>query len=402
MKKSLVLLATFALTANVAGSVAFATEGAEAPDIAISSSGKTPLVEPILVPDTAEPENGLDDKKFVEELQALRNELAEKQASGWVTPPEAKNTIQEILEYLDRSILEYSKPWQGGIDTVEMRESLKARVRAFIDSLVPPQEPEKPQEPKEPETPENPDPELGYSEELLLEYSGKSDKIHVETWNNYDKYTPESVEKALELREEAHRKVSPHWRAGTLTDDIIREAIQIIDLAWAALVPIQDPETPEQPEKPEEPKKPETPEKPQEPEQPQKPEEPKQPEKPGTETPGKPDTKPGDNNTAPGKPQEPQTPEEPKKPEKPGIETPGKPNQPKVETPKVDVVKPSAEVEKPKAEATNQPTLPATGDAGNKQLPKTGENDGFAIFGAAALTILAGVGMLAYGKREDA
>ncbi|MDO4775611.1 MAG: LPXTG cell wall anchor domain-containing protein [Aerococcaceae bacterium] len=37
----------------------------------------------------------------------------------------------------------------------------------------------------------------------------------------------------------------------------------------------------------------------------------------------------------------------------------------------------------------------------NKQLPQTGEADSFAIFSAAALTILAGVGMLAYGKREE-
>ncbi|MCW6680470.1 LPXTG cell wall anchor domain-containing protein [Aerococcaceae bacterium NML130460] len=200
----------------------------------------------------------------------------------------------------------------------------------------------------------------GYSEELLDEFSKKSDFVDLEIRSDSKEYTTESRIRAKSIRKEAIRKVGPNLNAGTLTDEIIREGIQLLDLALASLVV----ETP----------------------------------KPG-ETPAPETPKP-----------EASTPENPKQ------------EQPKVETPKAETTtdevapQPQAESNKPalpntgNTEATAKPkdmtmekpvsTTPAT-QSDNKHLPQTGETDSFAIFSAAALTILAGVGMLAYGKREE-
>ncbi|MCW6662294.1 LPXTG cell wall anchor domain-containing protein [Aerococcaceae bacterium NML190073] len=213
----------------------------------------------------------------------------------------------------------------------------------------------------------------GYSEELLSEFSEKVTFVDMEIRSSSKEYTTESRAKARSLRREAIRKVGPNQEAGTLTDEIIREGIQLLDLALASLV-LEQPETPETP-------KPET----------STPENPKQ-EQPKEETP---------------------TPEQPK-PQEP---------KPKEETPKAETTTDEV-APQPKAES-NKPALPNTGNTeatakpkdmtmekpvsttsatqiDNKQLPQTGEADSFAIFSAAALTILAGVGMLAYGKREEA
>ncbi|MCW6664742.1 LPXTG cell wall anchor domain-containing protein [Aerococcaceae bacterium NML191219] len=206
-----------------------------------------------------------------------------------------------------------------------------------------------------------------YSEELLLDFSIKTDLIRSKIYHG--NYTAESAQKALSLRKEASNLVNPHWEAGTLTDEIIREGIRLADLALASLV-LEQPETP----------KPEA----------STPENPKQ-EQPKEETPTPEQTKP----------------QEPK---------------PKVETPKAETTTDEV-APQPKTES-NKPALPNTGDteatakskdttmekpvsttsatqSDNKQLPQTGETDSFAIFSAAALTILAGVGMLAYSKREE-
>lgn len=216
-------------------------------------------------------------------------------------------------------------------------------------------------------------PNIEYSEELLSDFDTKIDLVRDKTYHG--NYTVESSQKAVSLRQDAIDLVGPHWEAGTLTDEILREAIGLLDLALTSLVPKQ----PSQPETPETPK-PEA----------STPENPKQ-EQPKEETP---------------------TPEQPK-PQEP---------KPKEETPKAETTTDEV-APQPQAES-NKPALPNTGNAettaklksmtmekpvsttpatqsDNKQLPQTGETDSFAIFSAAALTILAGVGMLAYGKREE-
>ncbi|MCW6676449.1 LPXTG cell wall anchor domain-containing protein [Aerococcaceae bacterium NML180378] len=222
----------------------------------------------------------------------------------------------------------------------------------------------------EPEGVVSESPTVGYSEELLSDFATKIDLVHTTIYHG--NYTAESAQKALSLREEAANLVNPHWEAGTLTDEIIREGIRLADLALASLVP----EQPSQPETP----KPEA----------STPENPKQ-EQPKEETP---------------------TPEQPK-PQEPKH----KEETPKAETTTDEVApQPKAESNKPaltntgNAESTAKPkdmtmeksvsTTSAT-QSDDNQLPQTGEADSFAIFSAATLTILAGVGMLAHGKREE-
>ncbi|MGX7178322.1 G5 domain-containing protein [Facklamia hominis] len=179
----------------------------------------------------------------------------------------------------------------------------------------------------------------------------------------------------------------------------------------------EDPEKPgkEDPEKPgkEDPEKPgkEDPEKPgkEDPEKPGK----EDPEKPGKEDPEKPGKedpeKPGkEDPEKPGK-EDPEKPgkEDPKDPSKPGKEDPKDPSKPGEEDPK-DPSKPGEEdpkdSEKPGEEDPKAPTKPAndpsTGEVEKATtLPQTGEVSGH-LFGAAALSILSGLGLIATQRRK--
>ncbi|WPJ90227.1 G5 domain-containing protein [Facklamia hominis] len=175
----------------------------------------------------------------------------------------------------------------------------------------------------------------------------------------------------------------------------------------------EDPEKPgkEDPEKPgkEDPEKPgkEDPEKPgkEDPKDPSKPgeEDPKDPSKPGEEDPKDPN-KPGEEDpkdpNKPGKenPKDPNKPgeEDPKDPNKPGEEDPKDPNKPGEEDPK-DPNKPG---EKDPKDPTNPANDPSTGEVEKaKVLPQTGEVSGH-LFGAAALSILSGLGLIATQRRK--
>ncbi|MCW6660723.1 LPXTG cell wall anchor domain-containing protein [Aerococcaceae bacterium NML201209] len=293
MKKSLILLATTALLANVAASsVVFAAEGAEAPEAAV------------VIPEVAETE-------------ALVPEGAKAEAATAVAETETVEAAEAEVSV--------------GIETADEAQIETVEAPSSEDEL-------------KPEGAVSESPTEKYSEELLLEFGTKTDLIHTSIYHG--NYTTESSQKALSLRKDATNLVYPHWEAGTLTDEIIREGLRLADLALASLVPKQ-------------------------------PEAPKPGEQPAPEAP-----KPG---------------EQPA-PEAPKPETPA-PEAPKSTLPDTGDAESTAKL---KSMTMEKPvsTMPAT-QSDNKQLPQTGEADSFAIFSAAALTILAGVGMLAYGKREE-
>ncbi|WP_311432086.1 LPXTG cell wall anchor domain-containing protein, partial [Facklamia hominis] len=86
----------------------------------------------------------------------------------------------------------------------------------------------------------------------------------------------------------------------------------------------------------------------------------------------------------------------PKDPNKPGEEDPKDPNKPGEEDPK-DPNKPG---EKDPKDPTNPANDPSTGEVEKaKVLPQTGEVSGH-LFGAAALSILSGLGLIATQRRK--
>ena len=125
-----------------------------------------------------------------------------------------------------------------------------------------------------------------------------------------------------------------------------------------------------------------------------KPEDPK-PEDPKPEDPKPEDPKPEDPKPEDPKPED-QKPENPK-PEDPKPENP-KPEDPKPEYPKPEDPKP----ENPKPEDP-KPENPKPGKpAGKKsELPETGEAFATTIFGAAALSVLAGLGLVAKSREDE-
>ena len=167
----------------------------------------------------------------------------------------------------------------------------------------------------------------------------------------------------------------------------------------------KDPEKPEDPKDPGKPEDPKDPEKPEDPEDPEKPEDPKDPEKPGEEDPEKPGEedpeKPGEENPKdPSKPGE----EDPKDPSKPGEEDPKDPTKPGEEDPE-DPTKPGTD-QPGSNNSTEKPETPSTDSATQVDkagaLPETGEEMTAHIFGAAALSILSGLGLVATkGRKEE-
>ena len=83
----------------------------------------------------------------------------------------------------------------------------------------------------------------------------------------------------------------------------------------------------------------------------------------------------------PVKPEEPTKPENPAQPEEPA--KPVEPSEPKQEAPQQTVVAPAVE-------KTTQ-----------TELPNTGTTDEFAIFNAAALSILASLGLVATSRKKE-
>ena len=95
----------------------------------------------------------------------------------------------------------------------------------------------------------------------------------------------------------------------------------------------------------------------------------------------------------PAKPGEPAKPEEPTKPEKPAQpEKPAKPVEP------AEPAKPA----EPKQEAPQQTVVaPAVEKTTQTELPNTGTSDEYGVFSAAALSILASVGLVATSRKKD-
>ena len=154
----------------------------------------------------------------------------------------------------------------------------------------------------------------------------------------------------------------------------------------------KDPEKPEDPKDPEKPEDPKDPEKPEDPKDPEKPEDPKDPEKP--EDPKDPE-KPEDpkDPEKPEDPKDPEKPEDPKDPEKPGEENPKDPSKPGTDQPGSN-----NSTEKPDTPSTDSATQVDKAGA----LPETGEEMAAHIFGAAALSILSGLGLVATkGRKEE-
>ena len=89
----------------------------------------------------------------------------------------------------------------------------------------------------------------------------------------------------------------------------------------------------------------------------------------------------------PVKPEEPTKPENPAQPEEPA--TPAEP---------IDPAKPA----EPKQEAPRQTVVaPAVEKTTQTELPNTGTTDEFAIFNAAALSILASLGLVATSRKKE-
>ncbi|MCW6658962.1 LPXTG cell wall anchor domain-containing protein [Aerococcaceae bacterium NML191292] len=234
----------------------------------------------------------------------------------------------------------------------------------------------------EPEEAVSESPTAGYSDELFSVFSKTADIAEAKSKD--ENYTEDSRNNLFAVMYNARSVVGEAGYTGVLTDAILQQEIDKINLAISQLVLKDQPQDP----KPETPKPGEEPK----PEQP-KPEAPKPGEEPKPEQP-KPETpKPGEE----PKPEQPK-PEAPKPGEEPKPEQP-KPEAPKSTLPNTGDAESTAKL---KSMTMEKPvsTMPAT-QSDNKQLPQTGETDSFAIFSAAALTILAGVGMLAYGKREE-
>ena len=173
----------------------------------------------------------------------------------------------------------------------------------------------------------------------------------------------------------------------------------------------EDPKDPSKPGK-EDPKDPSKPGK-EDPKDPEKPgeEDPKDPNKPGEEDPNKPGEEDPKDPNKPGKenPKDPNKPgeEDPKDPDKPGEEDPKDPSKPGEEDPKAPS-KPGEEdpkaPSKPGKEDPKATTKPAndqsTGEVEKATtLPQTGEVSGH-LFGAAALSILSGLGLIATQRRK--
>ncbi|MGX7167890.1 G5 domain-containing protein [Facklamia hominis] len=181
----------------------------------------------------------------------------------------------------------------------------------------------------------------------------------------------------------------------------------------------KDPENPTDPEDPKDPENPTDPEDPKDPENPTDPEDPKpedpKPEDPKPEDPKPEDPKPEDPKPEDPKPEDPK-PEDPKpedpKPEDPKPEDP-KPEDPKPEDPKPEDPKPEdPKPEDPKPEdpgkpgeedpksPTNPANDPSTGEVEKATvLPQTGEASDY-LFGAAALSVLSGIGLIANQRRK--
>ncbi|MCW6652719.1 LPXTG cell wall anchor domain-containing protein [Aerococcaceae bacterium NML210727] len=322
MKKTLLFAAAFILVANAGAVFAEGAEGiSNNPEVVLVVSPESNLdTEPVLVPD--------------------ENEAKETETAEVVESEDAVNISIEVGE--------------AQAESVEGTSLVSEAVAAA-----------------EPKEAVSESPTAGYSDELFSVFS-KTVNI-AEAKSKDENYTEDSRNNLFVVIYNANSIVGEAGGTGVLTDAILQQEIDKINLAISQLVLKEQPEAP----KPEQPA-PETP----------------KPEQPAPETP-KPEAS---------------TPENPKQ------------EQPKVETPKAETTtdevapQPQAESNKPalpntgNTEATAKPkdmtmekpvsTTPAT-QSDNKHLPQTGETDSFAIFSAAALTILAGVGMLAYGKREE-
>ncbi|MCW6682313.1 LPXTG cell wall anchor domain-containing protein [Aerococcaceae bacterium NML160702] len=195
-------------------------------------------------------------------------------------------------------------------------------------------------------------PAKGYSKELLSLFSNTTNIAEAKSKD--ESYTEDSRNNLFAVMYNARSAVGEAGYTGVLTDTILQQEIDKINLAISQLVLKDQPEAPK-PEQPETPK----------------------PEQPAPETP---------------KPEAPKPGEEPK-PENP------KPEAPKSTLPNTGDAETTAKLKSMTMEKPVSTTSATQSD--NKQLPQTGEADSFAIFSAAALTILAGVGMLAHGKREE-
>ncbi|PMB85168.1 peptidase [Dolosicoccus paucivorans] len=163
-------------------------------------------------------------------------------------------------------------------------------------------------------------------------------------------------------------------REEKVTKDPVKKIVKVGTKCKCEIPPVtpEEPETPEKPgeddpkdpEKPEDPKDPETPGE-EDPKDPEKPEDPKDPETPGEED-----------------PKDPEKPEDPKDPNKPGTDQPGSNNS----------------TEKPDTPNTDSATQVDKAGA----LPETGEERAAHIFGAAVLSILSGLGLVATkGRKEE-
>ena len=186
-----------------------------------------------------------------------------------------------------------------------------------------------------------------------------------------------------------------------------------------------DPTDPEDPENPTDPEDPENPTDPEDPEDPSDPEDPTDPEDPEDPT----DPEDPEDPTDPEDPEDPTDPEDPKDPENPGEDddsdepgtpgdddddsdepgTPGvdKPNEPGTpgEKDPEDPSKPGAD-QSGSNNSTDKPNTPSTDSATQVDkagaLPETGEEMAAHIFGAAALSILSGLGLVATkGRKEE-
>ncbi|PMC57846.1 peptidase [Dolosicoccus paucivorans] len=180
------------------------------------------------------------------------------------------------------------------------------------------------------------------------------------------------------------------------TETLVEKQDKIVRVGTKNVCPIPplDPETPGK----EDPKDPETPgeEDPKDPETPGK-EDPKDPETPGEEDPKDPET-PGEED-----PKDPETPgeEDPKDPETPGKEDPKDPETPGKEDPK-DPETPGEEDPKDPETPDTLSTESATQVDKAGALPETGEERAAHIFGAAVLSILSGLGLVATkGRKEE-
>ncbi|MBF6979339.1 MucBP domain-containing protein, partial [Aerococcaceae bacterium zg-BR22] len=149
-----------------------------------------------------------------------------------------------------------------------------------------------------------------------------------------------------------------------------------------------DPQGPKDPEGPKDPQSPKDPEGPKDPQSPKDPEGPKEPQSPKDPE-------------GPNDPQGPKDPEGPNDPQEPNVpEKPGNPEDPSM---------PEAPKEKPTPEKPAEPGQPTPEQPGQNKgevkksavLPNTGEASTMIGWSAAALSILAGLGLVATGRKKE-